>query len=61
MIRMFLVDKQATELANCIRARICQLSNEFTSIKGLAAREELNDRINTLEDILAILTGSGVE
>lgn len=61
MIRMFLVDKQATELANCIRARICQLSNEFTQIKGLAAKEDLNDRINTLEDILAILTGSGVE
>ena len=61
MIRMYLVDKQATELANCIRARICQLSNEFTHMKGLETREELNDRINTLEDILAILTGSGVE
>lgn len=61
MIRMYLIDKQATELANCIRARICQLSNEFTNIKGLAAKEELNDRINTLEDILSILTGSGVD
>lgn len=61
MIRMYLIDKQANELANCIRARICQLSNEFTNIKGLAAREELNDRINTLEDILDILTGAGVD
>ena len=61
MIRMYLVDKQATELANCIRARICQLSNEFTHMKGLETREELNDRINTLEDILAIITGAGVE
>lgn len=60
MIRMYLIDKQATELANCIRARICQLSGDFTSIKGLAAKEELNDRINTLEEILDILTGSGV-
>lgn len=61
MIRMFLVDKQATELANCIRARICQLSTEFTNVKGMEIREDLNERINTLEDILDILTGSGVE
>ena len=59
MIRMYLVDKQATELANCIRARICQLSGEFTSIKGMAAKEELNDRITTLEDILEISNESG--
>lgn len=61
MIRMYLVDKQANELANCIRARICQLSNEFINIKGVEMREDLNERINTLEDILEILTGAGVE
>ena len=57
---MYLVDKQANELANCIRARICQLSNEFINIKGVDMREDLNERINTLEDILEILTGAGV-
>lgn len=61
MIRMYLVDKQANELANCIRARICQLSNEFINIKGVEMREDLNERINTLEDILEILTGAGVD
>ena len=60
MIRMYLVDKQASELANCIRARICQLSKDFNSMQGLAAKEELCERINILEEILDNITGSGV-
>ena len=56
MIRLYLVDKEAAELENCIRARICQLSNELSNLKSLDAREELVDRINVLDKILAIVT-----
>lgn len=56
MIRIYLVDKEANELANCIRARICTLSAELNDIKTIEQRDELVERINTLDKILDIVT-----